>query len=107
MTALDDRPVNRRARWRDAAACLDSDPAIFDPLTGRGNQGELLDRRTAAQMLCATCPALASCAIDADDHMDVGLRAGSLRRHDQITGYVVEPLIGNAPPTRHVQIDAA
>lgn len=45
-------------RWRDRAACLNTDPDRFFPA---GNTGEALDQIRAAKAVCQQCPVTAPC----------------------------------------------
>ncbi|MGH8896870.1 MAG: WhiB family transcriptional regulator [Egibacteraceae bacterium] len=44
--------------WRDRAACLDEDPALFFPI---GVTGPALDQTEQAKAVCRDCPVRAQC----------------------------------------------
>ena len=54
-----------RADWRAAAACQDTDPELFFPVTLAGPGAA---QAAAAKQVCARCPARAPCLAFALDH---------------------------------------
>lgn len=94
--------------WRDKAACRFAGPARFAPTisgpSARQYDREVAEREAAARRWCASCPVIRSCATAADEMIEVGLWAGSLRRRDHHLGrYVADPLIEQAPASRRTR----
>ena len=56
--------------WRDKAACLEKDPALFFPV---GNTGPALLQIEEAKNVCRTCPVIEQCLSWA---METGQDAG-------------------------------
>lgn len=63
------------ARWRDRAACRDSDPDLFFPA---GSTGAALEEIRAAKALCAICPVHDRClAYALATNQDAGIWGGA------------------------------
>ena len=59
MAVTFSRPSKRDdSRWRDAAACRNTDPDLFFPV---GTTGEALEETEAAMALCRRCPVSQQC----------------------------------------------
>ena len=62
-------------RWRDRAACGDSDPNLFFPV---GTTGVALEEVEAAKALCRTCPLRAEClAFALETNQEAGVWGGA------------------------------
>jgi len=62
-------------RWRDRAACRDSDPNLFFPV---GSTGAALEEVAAAKALCRTCPVRAEClAFALETNQEAGVWGGT------------------------------
>ena len=63
------------ARWRDRAACRDSDPDLFFPA---GRAGPAIEGIRAAKALCATCPVRDRCLTFAlETNQEAGIWGGA------------------------------
>ena len=51
-------PTRDDSRWRDDAACRNTDPDLFFPV---GTSSEALEETTAAMALCRRCPVREQC----------------------------------------------
>lgn len=80
--------------WQDQASCRGANPEQF--WSDSSNDAAVEAMRETAQQYCATCPALAACAEDADNSCAQGLWGGSLRT-GATNKYRRIPLIDNAP----------
>ena len=60
--------------WRNRAACLDEDPALFFPM---GNAGAELDQIAEAKAVCHRCEVVETCLKWAiESHQDDGVWGG-------------------------------
>jgi hypothetical protein len=69
--------LGRGDDWRDNAACLDTDPTLFDPIDdeSKGLRGRLRIAR-AKTVFCDSCPVAADCLADGIEKKTWGLRGG-------------------------------
>ena len=62
-------------RWRDQAACRDTDPELFFPI---GSTGAVLDEIDAAKAVCQECPVRQPCLQFAlETNQDTGIWGGT------------------------------
>ena len=85
--------------WRQEAACLDADPELFFPDTGKDSRFKVAQRLPRALQFCRSCRVVEDCLLDALDQpsgADVaGVRGGTLaqerkklRRQRRTKGHV-------------------
>lgn len=55
-----------RGAWDRDAACSLADATRLNPVTGEPTDHELVERRAAAEELCAHCPVRALCGAEVD-----------------------------------------
>lgn len=80
------------ADWRAAAACLGSDPALFDPRTDGDVNTEY--RIRTAQALCTACPVRQVCYDEAVSWGDTyGIAGGAMFVDGKVKGHRVGPRI--------------